>query len=406
MIPRPLLRAAGGVAAAVALLIAASMMNDRGLIEVDDVLAIGRQWVPTRTPAQASQATICIPTAGALSGLVAIQDINAALGAMLSSNSGGSAPANDCTAAAVRGQFWLDTANNLLKFFDGTSWQVVGYTDPSTHVWTPPVGGGLATLARAATVDLCSVRQNFVVLTGTTTITSFGNVCPDGVMKALYFSGVGGLTDNANINMGGVSRTTAAGDRAIIVFWAGTAMVQNYTPASGVGTVTEDKITAGTGLAASGNCDNTSTNLGSPCNLALAQTNVTLQASPTLPGASGSTTGVMSGFGAACHLTPTYGARVFVTIQGTAQANSNNIVTLDFRYGTGSAPSAGAAFTGTQVGSSLAVQNTGGGLNLPFALHAVITGLSPGTAYWFDVNEKVNTGNNQFFTASCDGFEF
>lgn len=42
---------------------------------------------------------------------------------------------------------------------------------------------------------------------------------------------------------------------------------------SGSGTVTEQKNTAGVGLSTSGNCDNTSTNAGSPCQYALAMSN-------------------------------------------------------------------------------------------------------------------------------------
>lgn len=128
-------------------------------------------------PGQAAQGSACMPTTGTVSGLSFAQAVNSGLAAVLSSNSGAAAPANDCTGTPVKGQYWLDTsaAPNVLKLYDGTNWLAVGAVDLTNHVWVPPVGGGAATVASAATVDLGASAASAVTISGTTTITSFGS---------------------------------------------------------------------------------------------------------------------------------------------------------------------------------------------------------------------------------------
>lgn len=90
--------------------------------------------------ASASQGSACLPTTGVYGGLQAAQYINAGLAAILSSNSGPSAPANDCSGAPVVGQKWLDTSGTpyTLKIWDGTGWRVTGYLDPIAGQWRLP----------------------------------------------------------------------------------------------------------------------------------------------------------------------------------------------------------------------------------------------------------------------------
>lgn len=98
--------------------------------------------------ALAAQGSLCMPTTGTVSGLQMSQNINTAHAALVSSNSGNSPPSNDCTAAPVKGQWWLDTSltPNQAKMYDGTQWLTVAAMDATGHAWLPRVGDGTITL--------------------------------------------------------------------------------------------------------------------------------------------------------------------------------------------------------------------------------------------------------------------
>jgi microcystin-dependent protein len=77
-----------------------------------------------------SQGSTVLPTTGVFSGLTEQGNINAALAALLSLNSGGSAP-----AAPTQYQFWADTsvANQVtLRWYIGTSWVPLWVGDTNT----------------------------------------------------------------------------------------------------------------------------------------------------------------------------------------------------------------------------------------------------------------------------------
>ncbi len=176
-------------------------------------------------PALASQGSGCMPTTGTVSGLSLVQAINSGIAALISTNSGATAPATDCTGGAVKGQFWLDTSTtpNTLRLYDGTDWLPVAEVDASGHVLIPPVGGGSTTLASGTTSDLCSVSGSYVSITGTTTIASFSNTCVTGTAKFLSFASTPEVTYNATsmILPGAASITAQAGDSALVVYIGG-----------------------------------------------------------------------------------------------------------------------------------------------------------------------------------------
>jgi len=70
-----------------------------------------------------SQGSVIIPTSGVVSGVTMATDINTALDALRSSNSGGSAPGTD---SPIGGQLWWDTSVTppVLRIFDGSDWLV------------------------------------------------------------------------------------------------------------------------------------------------------------------------------------------------------------------------------------------------------------------------------------------
>jgi hypothetical protein len=190
-------------------------------------------------PAAAVQSSLCLPTSGFVSGLALVTGVNAAFKALATSSAGSAAPGNDCTGAPVLGQPWLDTSgsNPVAKIFDGTQFEVQGTLDDGTGTWMPPIGGGAGTLASAATTDLWSIPQSYVVITGTTAITKLaGAGAVTGSLKTVSFAGATTLTYDATqlILPGGRSIQTAVGDKAMVVaLGGGNVAIVNYTPAAG-----------------------------------------------------------------------------------------------------------------------------------------------------------------------------
>lgn len=118
------------------------------------------------------------------------------------------------------------------------------------------------------------------------------------------------------------------------------------------------------------------------------------EATPADPAATTSTTGVMMGL--AGSITPTGSGNVLIVITGDSDNDTvNDGARIGIRYGTGAAPANGAALTGTAVGSRPISNNANLALDIarfPFAVAAVVTGLSVGTAYWVDASVAAVTG--------------
>jgi hypothetical protein len=115
----------------------------------------------------------------------------------------------------------------------------------------------------------------------------------------------------------------------------------------------------------------------------------------------------MMGLGSTCKLTPVYSGRIKVDFQGSGRSSvtsSSNVIQL--RYGTGTAPVNGAGLVGTTLGSSVNVQVQFAAEEMPFAVSGIITGLSPGTAYWFDLSVVVSSGTNTLDGVACNAMEF
>ncbi len=121
---------------------------------------------------------------------------------------------------------------------------------------------------------------------------------------------------------------------------------------------------------------------------AVAATPNIYQATPSNPTGTTSTTAVMMGLAGA--FTPKVTGTIFVMITGDVQnssASANTGSRFQLSYGTSTAPTNGAALAGTQIGSAPQYATSTasmGGLEIPFTIAAVITGLTLNTAYWLD----------------------
>lgn len=119
--------------------------------------------------------------------------------------------------------------------------------------------------------------------------------------------------------------------------------------------------------------------------------NTQYQATPSDPGATASTTGLMMGLTGT--ITPTLTGRILIMISGDVQNNTiSDGAKMQIRYGTGTAPTNGAALTGTAVGGLVNFLAAAAAQRVPIALQAVVTGLSIATAYWIDVGLAAVTG--------------
>lgn len=112
------------------------------------------------------------------------------------------------------------------------------------------------------------------------------------------------------------------------------------------------------------------------------------QTSPTNPAGVTTVAGAaMMGLGSTATITPHLSGKVMITLSGDI---SNSVVgssKVQIRYGTGTAPTNGAANTGTTLGGLVVDTVSVAGSSSPFSLQGVVTGLlNNGTTYWIDAS--------------------
>ncbi|MDA9511158.1 hypothetical protein XI09_42210 [Bradyrhizobium sp. CCBAU 11386] len=187
--------------------------------------------------ALADQSERVLPTSGIYTGVQFSQLIGDSVRSISTGNKGPTAPAN-VGGSAVDGLEWIDDSSTpwLRKRYVSGGWAVEGALDPSDSSYVGVIGGGVASLSSAATVDLGSVPQANVTITGTTTISGFGSSAPVGIVKIIRFADALTLTYSSSLTVpGGFSLVTAANDRAIVThLGSGNWEVTQYTRASGV----------------------------------------------------------------------------------------------------------------------------------------------------------------------------
>jgi hypothetical protein len=100
--------------------------------------------------------------------------------------------------------------------------------------------------------------------------------------------------------------------------------------------------------------------------------------------------------GLAGSITPATTGKIIIIINGTMQNDTQGDgCGVSIYTGTGSAPSNGAATTGTSRGASTVANQAQPGntfFQFPFSIAAVVTGLSAGTTYWIDANMGAISG--------------
>lgn len=111
----------------------------------------------------------------------------------------------------------------------------------------------------------------------------------------------------------------------------------------------------------------------------------TAHSQPANPTGTTSATAVQMGL--AGSITPAVSGKVQFTISGDVWNDTTGSgAALHIRYGTGSAPANGAAFTGTACSASPRMNVApAGNSKFPFSVQCIATGLTVGTAYWIDL---------------------
>ena len=199
----------------------------------------------------------------------------------------------------------------------------------------------------------------------------------------------------------------------------GAGTVTGALKGNGSGTVSQAACADLSNAAASCSTDATNaTNISSGTLPAarLPLTSATTTKSPATPTATASTSLVMMGIGKdqagaganPCTITPVYSSRVNVLIYGTQQNTTiNDASKVIVAFGTGTAPSNGAAATGTTVGTTVSAFSGTANAAYPFAVGGIVTGLTPSTAYWFDLQAAAITGgSSQLANITCVIQEF
>jgi hypothetical protein len=181
--------------------------------------AIVHAGVQYLAPARADQSERVPPTAGIYTGPAYAALLGNAFRSVSSANKGPTSPAN-VGGSVVDGLEWLDDSGSLWlkKRYVNGGWATEGAFDPTTSTFVPPIGGGVTTLASAATVDLGSVPQATVTITAGSNVSSFGLTAPTGAIKALRFSGgfIKLVYSSALPAPCGYDLFAAVGDRAVV----------------------------------------------------------------------------------------------------------------------------------------------------------------------------------------------
>jgi len=128
----------------------------------------------------------------------------------------------------------------------------------------------------------------------------------------------------------------------------------------------------------------------------------TTSAAPT-----GTTSATAVMMGLAGSITPTRGTKIIIMASGQmANSTINDGATVDLRFGTGGAPTNGAAVTGTLVGIAQTSTSLVAASKSGFCVMGKVTGLSVGTAYWLDLSLLAVTGGTATVTGvSLTAFE-
>ncbi len=292
------------------------------------------------------------------------------------------------TTATANGQFGLSNSGLLSVCVDATSFASGTATVTVTRGWSAK-GGGATNGGGGSTVT--------------------GGTCTNQVTTAISTSGVPTCTTvtsaykDTSIASTGVDINTSYQVTATHLASALPVAQGGW----GLATLTVHDIYVGNGTSAPtaiAGCTNGSLTWTASSVDPSSAIRALFHGKPSNPSAVSSVgTPVMLGLGTTCTITPTSTGRVVFTLSGdTNNSVAADAVEWEMRYGTGTAPANGAGAAGTVISA----QHSTSGSIYPASVTTSVTGLTPSTAYWFDLGMWIGIGGTATINnVDCTAYE-
>jgi hypothetical protein len=292
-----------------------------------------------------------------------------------------------------------DTINGTTSYTLGNAYDSVVLVSDGSSKWQVKPLTGIATALKSATtnvdVSAATAPSNTQVLTATSSTTATWQTpgAGGGGYATIQEEG-SSQTQRTTLNFIGAAITAAdnAGSTR-------TDVTLSQSPASATLVGVGRTITATAPLRIAGGA---SADLSADRTLSITA-NASHQSQPADP--TGTTSTIQKMMGLAGSITPATTGKVLFIISGTWNNTGSVGQNIIMRYGTGTPPANGAAVTGNAIGSNLSLGAVL--VVISFTNQAIVTGLSVGTAYWFDlaINTVVN-GTASVYTIMMSAAEF